>query len=226
MKHVGPKNSKAARSVVSALLQPATKFSNASVLGALAIASLWPMSEALAQQCTPTGTNQTCSNSIFITGVQAGIDCELIVVVRIIRRGIRREAARGPVLEALVDRQDDQPAGAAEPALHQDAGEVGLGPRAIALVIVEDLLDRPRDLHRQFPQEFNLPEAAPVIAGRGYSFKPGSRNKLATGIRADINSEPHAEISQVKSRSFPDGPDLDCPSLDGAGRDTGNRPIA
>jgi len=75
MKHVGPKNSKAARSVVSALLQPVTMFASASVVGALAITSLWPLSEALAQlQCTPTGKDQTCSNSIPITGVQAGID--------------------------------------------------------------------------------------------------------------------------------------------------------
>jgi len=74
MKQVGSKNKNVARNVLSALLQPATCFANASVVGALAITSVWPMSEALAQQCAPTGTNQTCSNSIFISGVQAGID--------------------------------------------------------------------------------------------------------------------------------------------------------
>ncbi|HSJ42474.1 MAG TPA: hypothetical protein VK955_15685, partial [Xanthobacteraceae bacterium] len=75
MKHVGLNNNKFARSVLSALLQPTTKFASVSVVGALAITSLLPMSAALArQQCTPTGVNQTCVNSTPISGVLAGID--------------------------------------------------------------------------------------------------------------------------------------------------------
>src|SRR5262249_29713172 len=34
----------------------------------LIAAALWPGAPASAQQCTPTGTNQTCTNSIFLTG--------------------------------------------------------------------------------------------------------------------------------------------------------------
>ena len=74
-------------------------------------------------------------------GVEPGLDRELIVVMRVVGRRIGRKAARRAMLEALIDRQDDELSGAAEPALHQDAGEIGLGPGAVALVIVEDLLD-------------------------------------------------------------------------------------
>jgi hypothetical protein len=46
--------------------------------------------------------------------------------MRVVGRLVDREAAGGTMLEALVDRQDDQLAGAAEPALHHDAGQIGL----------------------------------------------------------------------------------------------------
>ena len=76
MKQVGSKkNNNTARSVVSALLQPATRFASASVVGALAITSLWPLSEALAQQqCTPSSANQTCVNSLTLSGGAIGIN--------------------------------------------------------------------------------------------------------------------------------------------------------
>ena len=45
------------------------------------------------------------------------------------------------MLEALVDRQDDQLAGAAEPAVGQQAGQVGQHARILALVIAQDLGD-------------------------------------------------------------------------------------
>ena len=105
-------------------------------------------------------------------GVQPGVDRELVVIVRIVGVGVGREGTVGAVLEALVDGQDHHLARAAQPSVHQDAGEIGLGPRAIALVIVEDLLDLLRDLHRRLPRGSLLPKAAPVIAGGGYSFKP------------------------------------------------------
>src|SRR5262245_35653246 len=40
---------------------------------ALITTVLWPGAPALAQQCQPTGTNQTCTNSIFLTGGDIGL---------------------------------------------------------------------------------------------------------------------------------------------------------
>src|SRR3954447_14512379 len=54
---------------------------------------------------------------------------------------IDREAAPRPMLEALVDRQDDQLAGAAQAALHQDPGEVRLGPGIVRFVMSENGCD-------------------------------------------------------------------------------------
>jgi hypothetical protein len=51
------------------------------------------------------------------------------------------------MLDALVDRQDHHLARAAQAAVHQDAGQLGLGAGAVALVVVEDLLDGAGDLH-------------------------------------------------------------------------------
>ena len=85
-------------------------------------------------------------------GREPGIERELEVIVRIIGRRVGREAARRAMLEALIHRQDHQPAGAAEPPLHQDAGEIGLGARIVALVIGQDLADpRASSSWRWFP---------------------------------------------------------------------------
>src|SRR5262249_23091887 len=83
-------------------------------------------------------------------GREPGGDRETVMVVRVVGGGIGREAARGPVLEALVDRQDYELARAAQTALHQDARQIGLGPRRVALVVVEDLLDALGQFHRDF----------------------------------------------------------------------------
>ena len=40
---------------------------------ALITALAWPVAPASAQQCTPTGTNQTCTNSILLTGIPDGL---------------------------------------------------------------------------------------------------------------------------------------------------------
>ncbi len=53
---------------------------------------------------------------------------ELVVVVRIVGVGVRREGAGRAMLEALVDRQDHHLARAAQAAVHQDAGQVALVP--------------------------------------------------------------------------------------------------
>src|SRR5690349_9738188 len=81
--------------------------------------------------------------------------------MRIVGVGVGREGAGGAVLEALIDRQDHHLAGAAELAVHQQAGKVRLGAGAIALVVVEDLLDGTADLHG------GPPFSNGVIAGEG-----------------------------------------------------------
>jgi hypothetical protein len=57
----------------------------------------------------------------------------------------------GTVLEALVDRQDDQLAGAAEPALHHDAGQIGLHAGIVGFVFGQDLFDDGGEAHRVTP---------------------------------------------------------------------------
>ncbi len=84
-------------------------------------------------------------------GGEAGGERKTEMVVRVVGGRVGGEGAGGAVLEALVHRQDHQLAGAAELALHEDAGEVGLGARVVALVVVEDRLDLRRDLHRMSP---------------------------------------------------------------------------
>jgi autotransporter-like protein len=44
------------------------------LVGAIAASTLWPTSAALAQQCATTGTNQTCTNSVAISGGANGIN--------------------------------------------------------------------------------------------------------------------------------------------------------
>ena len=41
--------------------------------GAIVWALLWPGTSAQAQQCTTTGTDQTCTNSIFLSGGAKGL---------------------------------------------------------------------------------------------------------------------------------------------------------
>src|SRR5512134_2194196 len=76
------------------------------------------------------------------------------MVVRVITGGVGREAARRAMLEALVHRQNDHLAGTTETAFHQDAGQIALGPRIVALVVGEDLFDAARDLHCPGPDWF------------------------------------------------------------------------
>ena len=67
--------------------------------------------------------------------------------MRIVGVRVRRKAAGRAMLKALIDRQDDQLAGAAQLTLHQDARQVGFGAGRIAFVIIEDALDALGDLH-------------------------------------------------------------------------------
>ena len=83
------------------------------------------------------------------------------MVMRIVSRGVDREAAAGAVLEALIDRQDDHLAGAAEPPLHQDAGEVRLHAGIGAFIFVDYGFDCGRDGHAGSPKSVR----APPIAG-------------------------------------------------------------
>lgn len=83
--------------------------------------------------------------------VQARVDRELIMIVRVVGRGIGRKAARGAVFEPLVNRQDDQLAGAGELAVHQDAGKVGLDAGVLTFVPGQNALDALRNLHCVIP---------------------------------------------------------------------------
>ena len=75
------------------------------------------------------------------------------MIMRIVGGRVDREAARRAVLEALVDRQDDQLAGAAQPALHQDAGEIGLGAGIVAFIFGEDVADDGREGHHKLLED-------------------------------------------------------------------------
>src|SRR5437870_170448 len=58
-------------------------------------------------------------------GVAARRERQLEVIARVVARGVGREGARGAVLEALVDGQDDEPAGPRQaPVVHQDRKSV------------------------------------------------------------------------------------------------------
>jgi hypothetical protein len=70
--------------------------------------------------------------------VAAGLDRHARVVLGVVARGVRREAARGAVLEALVDRQDDELAGAGERARVQEAAQVRAHARGLVLVVLKD----------------------------------------------------------------------------------------
>src|SRR5581483_2452402 len=72
-------------------------------------------------------------------GVAAGLDRELEVVARIVGGGVRRERTRRPVLESLVDREDDELARSAEPPVIQEPGEVRLRSGVVAAVPAENL---------------------------------------------------------------------------------------
>src|SRR5690606_10066206 len=85
-------------------------------------------------------------------GVEAGVDGELVVVVGIIAIGIGGKAASRPVLETLIDREDDQLAGVAQTPMGQDAGEVGLGAGVITFIIAQDPVNAPVDPHFLSPQ--------------------------------------------------------------------------
>src|SRR5687768_7090381 len=100
------------------------------------------------------------------------------MIVRIVGRRVGREAARRAMLEPLVDRQDDQLAGAAEAALHQDAGEIRLGAGIVALVVGEDLLNCGGELHGRGPR---------VIGRRSNA---GSAERVHTALAKGISIRP------------------------------------
>ena len=87
-------------------------------------------------------------------GAETGIDRELIMVMRIVPRRIWREAARRAVLEALVDRQNNQFARTGQFAVHQNARQIALGARIVALVIGQNLTDPLGHFHTALPSVF------------------------------------------------------------------------
>ena len=73
----------------------------------------------------------------------AGFDGQLEVVAWVVACRVWREAARRPVFESLIHRQDHHPPGARQGAVIQQAGQVGQRPAALALIVVQDLTDAP-----------------------------------------------------------------------------------
>src|SRR4029077_18256402 len=71
----------------------------------------------------------------------AGLDREAVVVQRIVRRGVHREAARRSVLEPLIDGEDDQAPGACQLTGVQQPGKVGQRAGVVAAVPAQDLSD-------------------------------------------------------------------------------------
>ena len=59
-------------SIRARLLNGASSLALPAFVGALALTLSWPASEALAQ-CATTGTDQTCTNSVAITGGTIGV---------------------------------------------------------------------------------------------------------------------------------------------------------
>jgi len=77
-------------------------------------------------------------------GVAAGVERQLEVIPRVVACGVRREAARRTVLEALVHGQDHELAGAGQaPAVHEsvEVGERAGVPRGVT---AQDLADSMR----------------------------------------------------------------------------------
>ena len=103
--------------------------------------------------------------------------------MRVIGGGVGREAARGAMLETLVDGEDDELTGAAELALHEDAGEVALGARIVALVAVENLFDALGDAHDGssfFPEAVGRVLAQPLV---NVTLEPRQKLSLGTAVR-------------------------------------------
>src|SRR5262245_13102521 len=73
--------------------------------------------------------------------VAAGGDRELEMIVRVVTRRVLRERTRGTVLEALVDRQDHELAGAGERAGFHDPAQVLQDAWVVGFVPAEDFVD-------------------------------------------------------------------------------------
>ena len=67
--------------------------------------------------------------------------------MRIIGGRVRRKAARGAVLEPLVNGQDNHLARATKFAVHQDAAEVGFRAGIVGFVVGQDFLNDARGSH-------------------------------------------------------------------------------
>src|ERR1700733_15730233 len=84
--------------------------------------------------------------------------------MRVVSRRVGREAPRRPVLDTLIDRQDEELAGAAELALHQDAGEVRLGAGIVAFVMRKNGPDALGELHGKVLEAVaaDIPKPGPI----------------------------------------------------------------
>ncbi len=74
-------------------------------------------------------------------GVATGVDRELKVVVGVVGVGVGGEAASGPVLETLIDGQNDELAGAGEPPRVEQARDLGERAGVVGAIVGQNLLD-------------------------------------------------------------------------------------
>src|SRR5262249_33033022 len=73
-------------------------------------------------------------------GVASRLDSQLEVIAGIVGGRVGREAAGRAVFKALVHGQDDELAGSPQPAMLEQAGEVGQGSGVVVAIPAEDLL--------------------------------------------------------------------------------------
>ncbi len=91
----------------------------------------------LAGELASTGFHESQGCGI---GVATGVDRQPKMVPRIVSRRIHREAAGRTVFETLIDRQDDQLAGASQVAVVEHPGQIGQCARIVAAIPTQYLL--------------------------------------------------------------------------------------
>src|SRR5207245_882697 len=118
------------------------------------------------------------------------------VVLGIVPRRVGRERSRRTVLEALVDRQDDQLAGAGEAAVHEQPVDVGERAGVVGGVPAEDLSDARGGVHgclldRGHPRRGRARMRAPRETGTtsSPSFSASPQRKRSEAVSSTVDSK-------------------------------------